>query len=60
MKVIFSALITVLLLAAAPLAAQTNQTIQELKANAEKGDAEDQLGLTRFDGHLGGGAHGCF
>jgi TPR repeat protein len=47
MKVIFLGLLTILLLAAAPLSAQTNtnQTIQELKANAEKGDAKAQLGL---------------
>src|ERR1017187_384117 len=45
MKVIFFGLLTVLLLAAALLSAQTNQTFQELKANAEKGDAEAQYGL---------------
>ena len=52
MKAIFLGLLTVLLLAAAQLSAQTNQTIQELKANAEKGDAEAQLrlGLDYYSG----------
>jgi len=45
MKAMFFGLLTVLLLAAAPLSAQTNRTIQELKTSAEKGDALDQFGL---------------
>ena len=45
MKAIFLGLLTVLLLAAAPLSAQTNQIIQELKANAEKGNAKAQYNL---------------
>ncbi len=46
MKATFWGLLTVLLLAAAQLPAQTNQTIQELKANAEKGDADAQFTLS--------------
>ena len=45
MKTKFFGLLTILLLAAARLFAQTNQTIQELTANAKKGDAKAQLGL---------------
>ena len=45
MKAIFWGLLTVLLLAAASLSAQTNQIIQELKTNAEKGDAKAQYNL---------------
>ena len=52
MKATFLGFLAVLLLASAPLSAQTNQTILELKANAEKGDAESQLhlGLYYFGG----------
>ena len=46
MKATFFGLLAVLLLAAAPLFAQTNQTVQELKANAEKGDAQAQFTLS--------------
>ena len=52
MKAIFLGLIAVLLLVAAPLFAQTNQTIQELKASAEQGNAKAQwrLGLDYYTG----------
>jgi hypothetical protein len=52
MKAIFLGLLTILLLAAAPLSAQTNQSVQELKVNAEKGDAKAQytLGLCYHEG----------
>jgi hypothetical protein len=54
MKAIYLGLVSVLLLATAPLSAQTNQPIQELKANAEKGNAEAQLRLgLRYYGGLG-------
>jgi len=43
MKTIFWGLLTVLLLAAAPLSAQTNLTFQELKAYAEKGNVHAQF-----------------
>jgi hypothetical protein len=45
MKAIFLGCSLFCCLATAPLSAQATQTIQELKTNAEKGDALDQLGL---------------